>query len=719
MFRYLISFNVIIVFLIALLFTFFFDKRHPYLCYCVWSLFLLKLLVPWGFHEISFFNPLSGIAVMLVQPSIDLANPPYGKAASTYMPSLPVKRGNSFIQSIQDRIAPVPPRISANQNFTYGSIYTHKFILFWLLISFLVIIREIHSTAKLLNVLRHGSVRDKGDLYDLFGSCSRSLLLPSVPKLVVSQRLTIPFSFGLCRRQYVVIPETYESKSGEDLQIIFCHELAHLKKHDTLINLLRTLCLILFHIHPFRIVADFLVYRYQEITSDLLALKTLRIDHEKYLNVLIKEFVFVRDRSLLLSLSSSLSLNNVSFFQRLRYIKGYTPLHSNASTMISGLTLVFTLFIASSNVSFSGANSNELDLLIDVVDNQSNFPSPIRESSPISTHQESYPILTDEYLTVVEPYQGFRVYRLQELDLSTPLLTYSLPGNTPSAGKEKIRDVKIYQDRIYVAIGNENGFSFEFSRIEIMQWTESGEIIEVGKIEQNHPRMLQIVGNRLWVAGSGEDIYEGSMWIYDLNNPDAPEALQTIYLPYFPSVLMPNSEGETVYTFAFDTVYVFQSKTGLDQPLMIQPPYQPIRLAVMADNTLVINGVKKDPMGNFEHYLLLYKWEDGTGYDLAETYRLVFPPNSASSVPVDMLGWDRTLLLTFSPTGMALFKKEDRRLKLVQYERKDHFSGDLNQDHLIFLFPQTGLYRKNDFLAPLSLITSWSDYEYVLQQPQG
>lgn len=87
-------------------------------------------------------------------------------------------------------------------------------------------------------------------LQQRFIELSKQVNLHAIPKLLISMKVEVPMAIGFIK-PVVLIPATMlTGLTPAQLEMLILHELAHIRRHDYLVNFLQTLIEILFFFHP-------------------------------------------------------------------------------------------------------------------------------------------------------------------------------------------------------------------------------------------------------------------------------------------------------------------------------------------------------------------------------------------------------------------------------------------------------------------------------------
>ncbi|OUR60778.1 hypothetical protein A9Q74_12325 [Colwellia sp. 39_35_sub15_T18] len=106
---------------------------------------------------------------------------------------------------------------------------------------------EIYNVNKLP---QHGSVEPSTQLLTRFNELAEQINLTITPKLLISLKVDVPMAIGWLK-PVVLIPATMISGlNSAQLEMLILHELAHIRRHDYLVNFLQTFVEILLFFHP-------------------------------------------------------------------------------------------------------------------------------------------------------------------------------------------------------------------------------------------------------------------------------------------------------------------------------------------------------------------------------------------------------------------------------------------------------------------------------------
>ena len=122
--------------------------------------------------------------------------------------------------------------------------------LFWIGISALLTVKlgiELHQVKRLSRT----EIQEPSEaLLAQFTKLSKQLNLRFPPKLIISLRTDVPMAIGVLKPMVLIPFSMLSGLTPEQLNMLILHELAHIRRHDYLINIIQTLIETLFFFHP-------------------------------------------------------------------------------------------------------------------------------------------------------------------------------------------------------------------------------------------------------------------------------------------------------------------------------------------------------------------------------------------------------------------------------------------------------------------------------------
>jgi len=100
------------------------------------------------------------------------------------------------------------------------------------------------------NLPMHASISPSSELLIRFDELAKQIKLAKTPKLLISLKAEVPMAIGWLK-PVVLLPATMVTGlDSAQLEMLILHELAHIRRHDYLVNFLQTLIELLFFFHP-------------------------------------------------------------------------------------------------------------------------------------------------------------------------------------------------------------------------------------------------------------------------------------------------------------------------------------------------------------------------------------------------------------------------------------------------------------------------------------
>lgn len=276
LFLYFFSFHSIYLLIIAGIFTLIIRKISPSLIYFIWLLVLLKLLLPIGLFKIPTY-PRALSPTLLLQDNLSVP-------VHSFRPD----EGDQFIFESKNELRKQSLVILLSKETIHFLIYIMLYC--WVLISIFAglsqFIRHSRFEKRLLNMVPIVT----GKPYEILFQLTNEIGLPNTPKLLMANANCSPCTIGTWGGKHLIVLPQYLVDEGDELalKVVLTHELMHVKHNDSKINTIQSLCFILFHLHPVRIIADKWFDYYREIARDLEAIRVLNIDRRDYVKVMIR-----------------------------------------------------------------------------------------------------------------------------------------------------------------------------------------------------------------------------------------------------------------------------------------------------------------------------------------------------------------------------------------------------------------------------------------------
>jgi len=100
------------------------------------------------------------------------------------------------------------------------------------------------------NLPMHSSVSPSLALSARFDELAKQIKLAKTPKLLISLKAEVPMAIGWLKPVVLLPASMVTGLNAAQLEMLILHELAHIRRHDYLVNFLQTLIELLFFFHP-------------------------------------------------------------------------------------------------------------------------------------------------------------------------------------------------------------------------------------------------------------------------------------------------------------------------------------------------------------------------------------------------------------------------------------------------------------------------------------
>lgn len=211
------------------------DKLPARWHYILWITLLFRLLLP----------PLPE-GVNIVQKIL-----PQIKQTSTFTMSLPTHQESTYKLNSVKLFFPernVSNQVKEPKTKSVSSIQIALNV--WIIgVIFMAILTVVSNVRMLLYIKRQPLITDSA-INLLFENCKKKMSIKLNIPLVVSGKLASPTVLGVIRPRILLSQNQIEMLSEHQLQFIFYHELAHIKRKDVLVNCLMNGVLFLHWFNP-------------------------------------------------------------------------------------------------------------------------------------------------------------------------------------------------------------------------------------------------------------------------------------------------------------------------------------------------------------------------------------------------------------------------------------------------------------------------------------
>jgi TonB family protein len=100
------------------------------------------------------------------------------------------------------------------------------------------------------NLPLHSSISPSSALLSRFDELAKQIKLTKTPTLLISLKAEVPMAIGWLKPVVLLPASMVTGLDSAQLEMLILHELAHIRRHDYLVNFLQTLIELLFFFHP-------------------------------------------------------------------------------------------------------------------------------------------------------------------------------------------------------------------------------------------------------------------------------------------------------------------------------------------------------------------------------------------------------------------------------------------------------------------------------------
>jgi TonB family protein len=100
------------------------------------------------------------------------------------------------------------------------------------------------------NLPTHSSIAPSSELLVRFNELAKQIHLKKAPRLLISLKAEVPMAIGWLKPVVLLPASMVTGLDSAQLEMLILHELAHIRRHDYLVNFLQTLVELLFFFHP-------------------------------------------------------------------------------------------------------------------------------------------------------------------------------------------------------------------------------------------------------------------------------------------------------------------------------------------------------------------------------------------------------------------------------------------------------------------------------------
>ncbi|WP_114326934.1 M56 family metallopeptidase [Candidatus Colwellia aromaticivorans] len=122
--------------------------------------------------------------------------------------------------------------------------------IFWLATIFLLAGKLLFEMCHVNNLPQQNTVAPSDKLQARFNELANQIHLTITPRLLISLKIEVPMAIGWLKPVVLLPASMVSGLSTPQLEMLLLHELAHIRRHDYLVNFFQTLVEILLFFHP-------------------------------------------------------------------------------------------------------------------------------------------------------------------------------------------------------------------------------------------------------------------------------------------------------------------------------------------------------------------------------------------------------------------------------------------------------------------------------------
>ncbi len=122
--------------------------------------------------------------------------------------------------------------------------------LLWLATLCALAIKLLIEVRNVNNLPLHSTVAPSPELMIRFGQLAKQIKLTKTPRLLISLKAEVPMAIGWLKPVVLLPASMVTGLDSAQLEMLILHELAHIRRHDYLVNFVQTLVELLFFFHP-------------------------------------------------------------------------------------------------------------------------------------------------------------------------------------------------------------------------------------------------------------------------------------------------------------------------------------------------------------------------------------------------------------------------------------------------------------------------------------
>lgn len=418
-----------ILFVLVLSITYFLRNRSPLWQFGLWTLVLIRLILPPDFSLP--FSLRNTIERFIELPTLTSSREFLGSDAA----GLTVL-DDSIGEKEKATILPSTRQHRASGNVTKGSFPYHLILgLGWLIGVLYFFILYLRRLSYYHDLLRHGKRMETDLLQSILNKWKERFGINRPVQIIVTQAFRSPFTMGLIRPRICIPSKLLERGSSATLESTIAHELAHIKCFDSMWLRIQNLIQIVYFFNPIVWFVNSKINQYREGICDSLVLSAGEITPQSYCRGIIEVLRLDLHRKMMFEPVSGYVSHKKNMEKRIIHI-----LQGGISMRKSHLYLIFSL----------------LTIAVLVV-----LPMSVSVAGPQQVADEEDPVQDEEVLKVIKKSEDLRVKYNKEDGL---VIISGEDGEKvfPITDLRSLKDSNVY---ILKSGDGDSNFSFEFNNM--------------------------------------------------------------------------------------------------------------------------------------------------------------------------------------------------------------------------------------------------------------
>jgi len=252
-------------------------RLGPRWCHALWLVLLIRMILPWApSSRISLFNLIPSWDRQVQREQLTEAaeqhEPSQAAKISDATKAIPVRRPGTDA-SIQKETSE-PETLTNMQNEFQSRLVSLRRILpiLWLAGAIVIGAYLLISDLALWRIVKRDSPLVNQPMLELFEECKAQMNVQSLVVVVPSDQVRSPGLFGFVRPRLLLPRQILDNATRQELQYVFLHELAHLKRRDIYLGWLASLLQVLHWFNPLVWFAFYRMRADRELACDALVL---------------------------------------------------------------------------------------------------------------------------------------------------------------------------------------------------------------------------------------------------------------------------------------------------------------------------------------------------------------------------------------------------------------------------------------------------------------